>query len=60
MDPKKKCEDLAGSGEVSVAGPCENLMPMELQKMREILSSAEQLQASVGGVCFIELFHLHY
>jgi len=35
MDLKKRCEDLAGSGEVSIAGPCENLMPMELQKKSE-------------------------
>jgi len=32
MDLKNGCEDLAGSGEVSIAGPCKNLMPMELQK----------------------------
>jgi len=60
MDLKKRCEDLAGSGDVSIAGPYMNLMPMELQKTREILPSAEKPQASLGGVCFIELFHLHY
>jgi hypothetical protein len=45
-------EDLAGSGEVLMAGPCE-----KSNAPGEILPSAEQLQASLGGVCSIDLFH---
>jgi hypothetical protein len=59
-DLKKRCEDLAGSGEVSMAGPYEKSNAHGVaKKTREIVPPAEQFQASLGAVCSTELFHLH-